>query len=484
MGIIFKNVAYLLGAQASSWSLMIIMMVLVPHYLGAGQYGRLSFAVAFVGFFGLLAGLGGPSFITKEVARDRSRLGSYVFNALVMNILLMLLLFSSAIAILWRAGYPRESCVLVVVVCVGMGLNVLSTTMIAGLQGEQRMAKSAAWGIVGNYESNGAVILALVTRQNLPVVAAAQFSSSIITLIANGRQLVGRLGNTIRIDLKVWTTLAKGGLPFLLWNVVFTIYGSIDVVMLSYMAGDTVVGWYTLAYKLIGIPIFLPSIIMTAFFPTLSAEGARRSPAFSRLSNQAIRLVSLGCIPMAAGIALISGDIVSLLRYPAGFSHSIPLIRILALHVPSVAITTILAATIAAADRQSRWVVVGVIAAIVNLLLNLVAIPLAARLYGNAAIGASVVTVITELVMLTGAVYLRPAGVLDRATAGYLVRCLLACVPMVLAVLLVGRSSLLIRVAVAVASYGVGSLALRTVSLQAISKLGGGLLRPAPLAGA
>ena len=71
------------------------------------------------------------------------------------------------------------------------------------------------------------------------------------------------------------------------------------------------------------------------------------------------------------------------------------------------------------------------IAAIFNPLLNLAAIPLTVQWFDNGAIGAATITVLTEVVMMIGAIYLRPAGVLDRPTARLLVRIVAASAAMV-----------------------------------------------------
>jgi len=55
-----------------------------------------------------------------------------------------------------------------------------------------------------------------------------------------------------------------------------------------------------------------------------------------------------------------------------------------------------------ASDRQRQWIVVGIIAAVFNPLLNLIAIPLTAHAYGNGATGAAMITVATEFLMLSG----------------------------------------------------------------------------------
>ena len=196
------------------------------------------------------------------------------------------------------------------------------------------------------------------------------------------------------------------GAPFVLWSVVLMVYGSIDIVMLSKMAGDAVVGWYTLAYRLVGIPVFLASIVVTAMFPQLSAYGASASPSFAILVNRAVRLIFFVTAAMAAGIALMVSDVLTFLHYSKGFIHAVPLVWILALHIPIVGITTVLGSALMACDRQKQWVVVGAIASVFNPLLNLFAIPATSKAFGDGAIGASAITVMTECVMLVGALFL------------------------------------------------------------------------------
>ena len=129
--------------------------------------------------------------------------------------------------------------------------------------------------------------------------------------------------------------------------------------------------------------------------------------------------------PAAVGIALIANDFLQML-YGGQFSNAVPIMQVLAFQIPIISMDIVLGSIIIAADRQRQWVMVGVVAAIFNPLLNIVAIPLTQHLYGNAAIGAAAVTVLTEFILLVGALMLRPAGVLDRATTRTLFRISLA----------------------------------------------------------
>jgi hypothetical protein len=92
------------------------------------------------------------------------------------------------------------------------------------------------------------------------------------------------------------------------------------------------------------------------------------------------------------------------------------------------------------------------------------------RMFGNGAIGASIITVATELLMMVGAIYLRPRGVLDRGTAVFLLRCSLASLAMIPLVLASGSAGLPLKIAVGATVYALMSLALRTVSVRELHR--------------
>ena len=140
------------------------------------------------------------------------------------------------------------------------------------------------------------------------------------------------------------------------------------------------------------------------------------------------------------------------------------MLRILALHIPFVAMDMILGIALIARDRQKQWLIVGCLAAVFNPVVNLGLIPFTTRVFDNGAIGAAIATVATEGLMMAGAIYLRPKGVLDRTTAGFLGRCLLAAVCILPVGVLFRDAPLLLQIVIGVVTYGLASLALRTTS--------------------
>jgi O-antigen/teichoic acid export membrane protein len=344
--------------------------------------------------------------------------------------------------------------------------GALADILAAALQGTERIGKLALWSAVQQYISGAIAIGLLLDHKGVVVYALVVSSGSIIPIVANGYHLWPEIRGRMSIDLRLWRVIAVGGLPFLLWSAILLVYGSIDILMLQEMAGSKTVGWYTLAYSFVGIPTLLPSVLMTVIFPSLSTKALASSSEFSRTVNRALQVAVFVGTPMATGIALTAGNIIRLLHYSAGYEQAVPLIRILAFHIPIVGMDMILAIALTAKDRQKAWLLVGCIAVVFNPAANFIAIPLTKTRFGDGAIGASIVTVATEVVMMIGAIYLRPSGVLDRATQSFLVRCAVASAVMIPPVMLADRAPLAVKVAIGVAAFVIATLGLRLASVR------------------
>jgi O-antigen/teichoic acid export membrane protein len=212
------------------------------------------------------------------------------------------------------------------------------------------------------------------------------------------------------------TGLVRAALPFLGWNLALRVYGEIDKILLAIFATDAVVGWYAAAYRIVFLPGFIATLIMTPLLPVLSRHAADRG-AFRETLRQSVDLVLLSTLPLTALIIGLAPAIPSTLHWSAPFSNSIPLLIILAFHVPLAAVDVMLGTALVALHREGRWFGVAVLAVVFNLSLNVVLIPILQSATGNGAIAAATVTLMTELLMLGGALILLPRWAVARASA-------------------------------------------------------------------
>jgi O-antigen/teichoic acid export membrane protein len=489
MSRIRRNLASLLLSQASTLVVSLVTLIVLPKYLGAQTYGSLAFAMGFVGFFAIASSLGSRPFLCKTIARDPTQLGVYVFNGLVFKCALAGFFSGFAIALAHLLGYSSQTIVIIEVACIGMVFAVVADVFSGALQGTERIGKIALWMAVQQYVSGAIAIVLLLDHQGVVIYALVIATGAVIPVLANGYQLWPEFRGTMKLDFRLWRAIALGGLPFFFWGAILLIYGSIDILMLEEITGSQTVGWYTLAYTWVGLPIIFPSVLVTVVFPALSSKASGSASEYSRVVNRALQLAVFVGTPMAIGIALTANNIIGLFHYPAGFEQTVPLIRILAIHIPIVSMDMVLAIALTAKDRQKAWVLVGCIAAIFNPAVNFLAIPITVHRFADGAIGASIVTVATEVVMMIGAIYLRPEGVLDRQTASFLLRCVVASLAMIPFVLLASSAPLAVKVMIGVTVFALTSFGLRLVSpreardgaVQLVKSFrGGGRLAPVP----
>jgi O-antigen/teichoic acid export membrane protein len=426
---VLRNILALLVNQVGTWLITLALTIVLPHYLGVKQFGLYSFALAFVGFFALGMRLGTGTYLTWRIPREPEIAGRLTFNTLLVQLPLIIACLLAAIIILPFIDSNPLALQIMLIVLIANCISSLSGTMSSALSGLQIMKAPAFIALFS--ATIGMTLIVAGTRLHISLtgIAAISILSEVITFVVLGSYALRKLHLRFHVDPTLWRAILLGGLPFFAWSVVLLFYWQIDITMIKIMVphdADTVVGWYAAASRLTNIPLFLPMIVIAPLLPALSAERNADSEKFRDMVSRSLRIVTLVALPAGVGVAILANEITELLNYPTGFGPVSLLLRILAFNVPLVAIDMILGTALIAAARQRAWTIVGVLAGVFNPLINIWAIPFTQRAFGNAAIGAAVVTVATELVMFAGALYLRPKGVFTRWDAWYVGRRLIA----------------------------------------------------------
>jgi O-antigen/teichoic acid export membrane protein len=450
-------------AQPLTWTSSAVLAVLLPHFLGDAALGKYGFALGLTLLAGLLANLGVAAYLTKEVARSPWRAGELTVNALALRLPLSLVAAAVPIAIVSLRPRDAVTQAVVLVLSAGILVDALRAVVQGTLQGLHRMTTLAAFPAVAGAVYAAAAALALTSGAGVVFVAGAYVTGQGVGLAINAVGLWRALPGLPRPTWRACRLLLVGGLPFFVWQAALVVYGQIDSVLLSYLTNDAVVGWYVAAYRVVTVPIFVPTVLMTVAFPALSA-AARDPHRFNPIVRRAVQVVLLTTMPMALGIMLLPDRIVQALHWSPSFEHSVLPIVLLAPSFPLVAVDMMIGTALNARDRQRQWALTGVAAALLNPTLNLLLIPYTQARFGNGAIGAAAVTTTTELFMMVVGLWLLRGGVLGRETAAWAVRCFAACLVMTAVVLPFRESFIAMPVTAGVLAYAVASLGLGTLS--------------------
>jgi O-antigen/teichoic acid export membrane protein len=220
-------------------------------------------------------------------------------------------------------------------------------------------------------------------------LAAAMIGATILLFFVNKRY--GRI--KLSYDPVFWRQILKQSIPMGVSLILIQIYYTFDTVMLGFMKGEAMVGWYNAAYKIVLLFIGFATLFGTVIFPVLSRYYKESLSQLRDLLFQSSRLTLFFALPIAVGGMVLSSQIIQLV-YGLSYQPSVLPLKILIWSVFTVYFNCSFAFCLLACDKQKEYMYSVLAGAIVNLILNFLLIPKYDML------GASIATITCETITL------------------------------------------------------------------------------------
>ena len=179
-------------------------------------------------------------------------------------------------------------------------------------------------------------------------------------------------------------------LPFALASVLYSIYFSIDVIMLENIIGNTATGIYNASYKLINVITLLYTAYTAVIFPVMSKFFKNDEKLLDISYEKSIKYLMLIMIPLAMSMMIYSTDII-LLIYGSEYIDSASTLSILIWTVCLLFVASPGNILLEASHREVTVTKIYAMAAVFNIVLNLILIPKFSY------IGAAIATVVTDI---------------------------------------------------------------------------------------
>jgi O-antigen/teichoic acid export membrane protein len=408
----------LLSTQPLTWAGTLLITIVAPRFLGADGLGQFTIASTIAGLAATATSLGVSEYLVRRIAQHPSTVRQDAGVALLVQSLTTIL---GALVIVGLSAFGAFSFVderLLVVAMLALLVTPAQTVLLSSFRGRELHQQYAWFNAAGTVGGQVFGVAALLAGAGV-VTFSAIVGASAIGATMLGWKLSGLRPTLPPLDLSLLRKCREfvgGGFPFLAWNLTLAITSGIDRILLGLFVPAAEVGWYAAAFRIFSIPIFIPTLIMNPLYPALS-RSVNSSETIKRTITKTVRIVLLLMVPMTAGIVVVAPAIPSLLGWPADFAATAPLMTILSIQLPIIAIDMVFGVVLMAIGRQGPWVVVGLVATAAKIILDLLAIPMFESLVGSGAIGASCVTLVSEVVMFVGALILLPKHLLDPRMA-------------------------------------------------------------------
>jgi len=422
---IARNAVVLLVTQVTTWVLTLLFTVLVPRYLGADAVGKLHFANSMWAIAAILMTFGMDTLLIKEIARRRDRLPALLGNSFVLRILFACVGYAALWAWLALFDYPEDTRIVVYIVGLTTVVWQLIAACQAAFQGLERMEFQSLGNIVEKVVSTTASIGLLLLGYGVYAVALVGTLAALVNLSIQTLFLARLTPLRPSLAARTLRDLLVGGAPYLAAGVFLTIYMQFDIVVLSLLTTDRVVGWYGAADQLFGTLLFVPTVFITAVFPALSRMYAEASDSLVKVIRRSFDLLALMSLPLGLGMVAVGHEGVVLL-FGEGFYGSGAILALMGIVLILTYMNMLIGRFLISMDRQGQWTRVMAAAVAATLPLDLLLIPYCDYAFGNGGIGGALSFIITEGWMAWVGLRLLPPGTLGRENAVLVLKALAA----------------------------------------------------------
>jgi O-antigen/teichoic acid export membrane protein len=481
-----RNASFLMASQLITWGLAVLLMIFMPRYLGAAGIGRIQLASSIWTVMTIFIAFGMDTLMIKEIARNPARTAELFSISVILRAIFFVFGFGIVALYAHLARYPLET--LYVIGIIGFANFILQFTSActAALQGLERMEFFSLSDVISKIFITLTTIILLLAGYGVLPAAAVLVGSAAISLVIQLVPLNRMLPLRLHFDLPQALWMLKASFPYLLSVGIRTIYSQIDIIIISLLVSDVVIGWYGSAVRLFATLLFVPAGINTAIFPVMSRTFANSPDSLPRLFRKNFSLMLILGVPIGLGVLVIADPLVVLL-YGKEFVNSGPVLAVMGIVLMMTYQNIILGQYLISTDRQNAWTTVMAFATLATIPLDLVFIPLCQVVFNNAAIGGALSFLVTEAGMVAAGLWLLPRGILQRSSAWMAVRVFLAGGAMVAAAWMLRGNFILLPIAVGAVTYVALILILRVVPKEdwilarsLMQSIYGRLLRPKP----
>jgi len=387
-----SNVAYNSLLRLMNIIFPLITFPYVARILLPVGLGKVDFSVSIIQYFIILSQLGIPIYAVRECAKvrdNKDKLEKTVQEILAINLVAVVVSYVTfAILITNLSIFDGYRALLLV-----LSINIVSTFI--GVEWFYQSIEKY------KYITVRSAIVKLVAVISIFIFVRDEKDFIIYGIITALSVSLGNLYNFFYLRKHITILHRIGNYNFrrhvkpILWlfamSLSVSIYINLDLVMLGFISGDTSVGYYTAANKIIKVVLALITSVGAVLLPRMSYyvennDGAR----IDDLINKSLNFILMISIPASVGIVLLAKPII-LIFAGVQYEESVIVMKLLGPIIVAIALSNLIGIQILVSHGKERLTLYStIVGAVVNFSLNIILIPM----YSH--IGAAIGTLIAE----------------------------------------------------------------------------------------
>ncbi len=389
------NIGALFSGTAVARVLSAVGLMLIARQLGPGAFGQFAATLSLSKLTSVLFSWGLDTWLLRNGRNNEEYSLSHLSSAcLELKVRLGALWFVSIVIVsffLNRDVFPQ---ILLILSAFSIWFDELSNTVWSAFKTALRN-DITVWLMIGSQGLFFLITLLFIVTdlKNVQTYMAGRLAASILSSGVAVFFMARLLGVQFRfLPRKV---ILQDTIPFGMSQGLAVIYERADVIIIGYFLGKTAVGFYAPAVSLMTTLFMIPRSIYEVMLPITSEMYVKNPKAIVQHAYNIV-LVSAGLgIVMGVGMAIIARPLVWLL-YGSAYAISGDILTILSPILVIKSVSFALAVVLTAVGWQNRRVIVQLIAAMVNIGLNIYIVQ------SYELIGVAYVYILTESILAIG----------------------------------------------------------------------------------
>jgi len=391
---IAKNTTWLTLAYIFQKIFAFIYFTLIARWLGATDIGTYTFAISLTTLMAIFIDFGLSNVLIREAAKYRDKANTYLNNILSLKLLFSVITYVLVIIIINLLNKGSISLIMVYLSGIAMVLDSFTLSFWAIFRAYQNLKYEAISIVINQILIFIVGIIGVLLKFPLYVLIIALVCGSLFNFLYSFILLKIKLNFTFKLDWnkQILKFLFYIAVPFALAGIFARVYSYIDQILLSVLVGDKHLGWYEIGYKITFALQFVPAAFAAAVYPAMSHSFINDKERLKMIFEKSMFLLLIFSVPAAVGIALLSDQII-LLLYTAEFQPSILAMQIIIFSIIAMFLNYPIGSLLNSCDRQMTNTINVGIAMAVNIILNIILIPI----YQH--IGAAIACLISQFLL-------------------------------------------------------------------------------------
>jgi O-antigen/teichoic acid export membrane protein len=371
---IFGNTIALTIANAGQLVGNIILFFYLSRLLQAEGLGIYSTVIAIFHTVTLGCQIVDP-FIPRELPKDLSRTNQYLMHGSLISVTIAIILMAGLDLLAPHLGYlPQTQTGLYIIsaAIIPEALNVVIFTIFISHQKAKYYSVTSILTILGRIIAS---LIALRLGYGVLSLIGVYATFSYISFLMNLALMWHYVAAPhLEFNHRFLVNMLRELKYFAGTTMLNALFSQSEVIILSLMLGETQVGFYSAALKLVTVWSMISTSYMTATFPVMTATFQESHQKALSLQNRSLKYLLALALPIAVGITVTAGRIIPLF-YGSGFDQSIAALRLLAWYLPLSFCNTVLYRVLYVRSEQHVVFRVQLITEIVQVLLAVSLIP-------------------------------------------------------------------------------------------------------------